>query len=132
MSRWSQTYKMRSGSYANIDNMDIIGGQQPERGHNVNNVNIVTPRPALDRHANIADDAIERAAIQAEALPVRRLHKRMVSWANMNDNPMPGDFCGCCFGALWWTAAPKANGWCCARCHPPAHLEAGQYEVRAT
>ena len=79
-----------------------------------------------------ADDAEERAAIEAEDMPVRRTRKRMVSWANPDDEPQPGDCCGCCSGALWWTSSPAPDGWACCWCHPPAHLAAGQFHVVAT
>lgn len=97
-------------------------------GHSVNNVNIVTGAA----NPLFFDDAVERAAIRAEALPVRRTRKRMVSWADPADVPQPGDYCGCCSGALWWTDATPPRGWCCTTCHPPAHLEAGQFRVAAT
>ena len=78
-----------------------------------------------------ADDAEERAAIEAEDMPVRRTRKRMVSWANPDDIPQPGDYCGCCSGALWWTTT-ATDGWCCCCCHPPAHLKPPEYRVIAT
>jgi hypothetical protein len=78
------------------------------------------------------DDPEERAAIQAEALPVQRRRKRMMSWAQPEDVPKPGDYCGCCEGQIWWTSAPVADGWCCCRCHPPACMEPGTFRAVAT
>ncbi len=45
------------------------------------------------------DDPEERAAIQTEAMPVRRIRKRMTSWVQASDEPQPGDHCGCCSGS---------------------------------
>jgi len=78
------------------------------------------------------DDPIERAAIQAEAMPVRRTRKRMMSWAQAEDIPKPGDYCGCCSGSLWWSDTDPPRGWCCTTCHPPCHLQAGQFRAVAT
>lgn len=79
-----------------------------------------------------SDDVAERAAIQAEALPVRRLRSRPMSWAQAEDIPSPGDFCGCCAGALWWEAVPHRDGWHCAYCRSPSHLPAEKVRVVAT
>ncbi len=81
---------------------------------------------------NRFDDPVERAAIQAETIPARRERKRPVSWARAKDYPAPGDFCGCCAGQLWWSDTDPPRGWCCCTCHPPAHLQAGQFRVVAT
>lgn len=86
--------------------------------------------PSDDRP--FAADPVERAAIQAEAMPVRRLRKRMVSWEQADDEPQPGDFCGCCCGSLFWSDTDPPRGWCCTTCHPPVHLQAGQFRVVAT
>jgi hypothetical protein len=77
-------------------------------------------------------EAVEAAAIAVQDLPVQRLRKRMVSWAQPDDEPAIGDFCGACAGQIWWTRVPKADGWCCCTCHPATHLAPGQYVVRAT
>jgi hypothetical protein len=78
------------------------------------------------------DDPAERAAIQAEAMPVRRIRKRMMSWARADDEPQPGDYCGCCKGSLWWTETETPKGWRCHWCHPPVHLPPGAFRVVAT
>ena len=78
------------------------------------------------------EDSVERAAIQAEDQPVRRLRKRPISWARADDEPAPGDFCGCCSGSLWWSDTDPPHSWCCTTCHPPAHLQIGQFRVVAT
>jgi len=78
------------------------------------------------------DDAAERAAIQSEGIAVQRIRKRMMSWARPDDLPQPGDYCGCCSGSLWWMESEAPRGWCCCRCHPPVHLQAGQFRVVAT
>jgi hypothetical protein len=77
-----------------------------------------------------ADDPEERAAIEAEALPVRRLRPRAAG----PGQPQPGDYCGCCKGSLWWTEteAETPKGWRCCCCHPPAHLAPGQFRAVAT
>jgi len=77
-------------------------------------------------------DPVERAAIQAEAQPVRRIRKRPVSWARADDEPAPGDYCGCCSGSLFWSDTDPPRGWCCTTCHPPCHLQVGQFRVLAT
>lgn len=81
---------------------------------------------------SFSDDPEERAAIVAEDMPVRHTRKRMVSWADPDDEPQPGDCCGCCSGALWWTGTPAPDGWACCWCHPPAHLQPPEYRVIAT
>jgi hypothetical protein len=78
------------------------------------------------------EDAIERAAIQAEDTPARRLRKRDVSWSRSDDAPAPGDYCACCSGSLWWTETAVSSGWRCCQCHPSAHLQAAQLTVVAT
>jgi hypothetical protein len=81
------------------------------------------------RHeAPFVDDPEERAAIQAEALPVRHLRPRAAG----QGQPQPGDYCGCCKGSLWWTEAEAPKGWRCCCCHPPAHLAPGQFRAVAT
>ena len=74
------------------------------------------------------DDPIERAAIQAEAMPVRHLRPRVAG----QGQPQPGDYCGCCRGQLWWAETDTPKGWRCCRCHPPGHLQAGQFRAVAT
>lgn len=81
---------------------------------------------------NLFDDAVERAAIQAEGNPVRWERKRPVSWARTEDHLAPGDYCGCCAGLLWWTHTDPPRGWNCCGCNPPAHSQAGQFRVVAT
>ena len=83
-----------------------------------------------DGDAPFIDDPIERAAIQAEAdgKPVQRLRSRYVG----DNEPQPGDYCGCCHSSLWWTEAEEPKGWRCSRCHPPANLQAGHFRVVAT
>ncbi len=78
------------------------------------------------------NDPVERAAIQAEAMPVQRIRKRMVSWTRPDDVPQQGDYCGCCSGSLFWSDTYLPRGWCCTQCHPPVHLQAGQFRVMAT
>ena len=80
--------------------------------------------------APFVNDPIERAAIQAEAegLPVRHLRSRYVG----DNEPQPGDYCGCCHASLWWTETEEPKGWRCSRCHPPAHLQVGHFRVVAT
>jgi hypothetical protein len=78
------------------------------------------------------DDPVEFAAIQAGDRPVRHVRNRMTSWADVADEPMPGDFCGCCAGILWWTKTAAPLGWRCTWCHPPNDLPAGQFRVPAT
>ncbi len=85
---------------------------------------------ANDKGASV--DPVERAAIQAEAVPVLRLRKRHVSWSNAGDEPAPGDYCGCCSGQLFWCDTDPPRGWRCCRCHRPCLLEAGQFRVVAT
>ena len=75
-----------------------------------------------------ADDAEERAAIQAEAVPVRHLRPRTAG----QGQPQPGDYCGGCRGQLWWTETEAPKGWRCCCCHPPQHLQAGQFRAVAT
>jgi hypothetical protein len=77
-------------------------------------------------------DAIERAAIQAEGQSVRRLRKRHVSWSRADDEPAPGDYCGCCAGQLFWSDTDPPRGWCCTTCHPPCHKQPGTFRVVAT
>jgi hypothetical protein len=94
-----------------------------------------TPAPAariapIDRP--FVTDPLERAAIQAEPMPVQSLRKRPVSWARAADEPAPGDVCGCCASRLWWTETDAPKGWRCACCHPPAHLQPGQFRAVAT
>ena len=87
---------------------------------------------AFSENRPFITDPIERAAIQAEALPVRRIRKRPVSWARPDDEPAPGDYCGCCSGLLWWIDTDPPRGWRCACCYPPCHLQAGQFRAVAT
>jgi hypothetical protein len=154
VSRWSETYKSKMPTSDNIDRIDNMKRAAGQPGHSVNIVNNVTVEGNESGAATAAvaasynvntvnivtgtanllsfDDAVERAAIRAEALLVRRTRKRMVSWSNPADLPQPGDYCGCCSGALWWTDAATPRGWCCTTCHPPVHLEAGQFRVVGT
>ncbi len=90
---------------------------------------IVAPEPG---NRPFVDDPEERAAIQTEAMPVRRIRKRMTSWVQASDEPQPGDHCGCCSGSLWWTQSEAPRGWCCCRCRPPVHLPPGAFRVVAT
>jgi hypothetical protein len=78
------------------------------------------------------NDPIERAAIQAEHLPARRLNKRSPSWSNPTDEPQPGDFCACCYGSLWWIETETPKGWRCCQCYGPAHLQPGAFRAVAT
>jgi hypothetical protein len=77
-------------------------------------------------------DPVERAAIEAESLPVQNVRKRPVSWARAADEPTTGDFCGCCGGHLWWSESDEPKGWRCCSCRPPAHLTAGAFRAVAT
>ena len=86
---------------------------------------------AFSENHPFVTDLVERAAIQAEAMPVRRERKRPVSWAPAEDCPAPGDFCGGCAGQLWWRDTDPPRGWCCCACHPPAHLLPEQFRVVA-
>ena len=157
--RWSQAYRERAGHHDTIDTVDTLGAQAPETVHSVNTVNSVMPGTGGDMASRAAgrsahtvnsvnsvtaakageiisppfvNDPIERAAIQAEGLPVRRIRKRMMSWARAEDEPQPGDYCGCCEGQLWWTESEGSRGWCCCRCHPPCHLQPGEFRAVAT
>lgn len=58
--------------------------------------------------------------------------RRPVSWARPDILPQPGDVCGCCGGSKWWTSSPTPDGWCCCRCHPPCHLQPGEFRAVAT
>lgn len=125
MSRWSETYKARALPHDAVDTVDTVPPGPRPPPYCVNTVNSVTPSPDVFA-------AIERAAIQAEAIPVRLLRKRPVSWARAEDEPADGDFCGCCAGSLWWSDTDPPRGWCCTTCHPPCDLQAGQFRVVAT
>jgi hypothetical protein len=61
--------------------------------------------------------------------------QRPPSWSEQEDAPPRGAWCGCCGrhrpgdGGRWWAPRyPRTDGtgtgpgWCCSRCHPPAHL----------
>lgn len=91
-----------------------------------------SPEPASDT----ALEATERAAIIAEGehsnatAPVP--HKLPPSWADASINPTAGARCHCCKGSRWWCEAVNPSGWRCAGCHPPDHLQAGQFRVVAT
>ncbi len=82
----------------------------------IDNEGICTKSPFVD-------DPIER-----EAMPVRHLRPRAAG----HGHPQPGDYCGCCKGSLWWTETETPKGWRCCCCHPPAHLEPGQFRAMAT
>jgi hypothetical protein len=133
--RWSQAYKARTD---HRDTMDTLGAQAPEPGQSVKSVKSVigakndnaTQPPPGD--APFIDDPVERAATEAEHLPVRNVRKRNVSWTPSSDEPAPGDYCACCGSHLWWTETTAPKGWRCTRCHPPAHLEAGGFRAVAT
>lgn len=153
--RWSQTYKARSGHHDTIDTVDTMGAKSPGALHSVNTVKSVTSGNGGDMAARAAgqtshsvhsvysvmgaegkeaaslpfiNDPAERAAIQAEAMPVRHLRPRAAG----QGHPKPGDYCGCCKGSLWWTEIETPKGWRCCMCHPPAHLEPGQFRAVAT
>lgn len=125
MTRWSEAYKSRAISRDTVDTADNAPPKTGLVPGSVNTVNSVMASPEVFA-------AIECAAIQAEGLPVRRERKRPVSWAQVEDEPAPGDFCGCCAGALWWSDTDPPRGWCCTICHPPCHLQPGQFRVVAT
>ncbi len=78
------------------------------------------------------NDPIERAAIQAEAMPVRHIRKRHPAWHDATDEPQPGDRCGCCAASIWWTETANPKGWRCHWCHPPAHLQPSAFRAVAT
>lgn len=118
MSRWSEAYKSCSLRCDSADSADTPPAS------------VSTVSSVIARHD--AFEAIERSAIQAEALPARRERKRPVSWARAEDCPAPGDFCGCCAGQLWWSDTALPRGWRCCTCHPPVHLEDGQFRVAAS
>ena len=138
MSRWSEAFKALSSN----DTADTADTNPRSEGRRVfvsaesavsqgnGNQNVGGESMSIDS-APYVDDPIERAAIEAEDKPARRVRKRPVSWARSDDEPAPGDFCGCCAGLLWWSNTDPPRGWCCCTCHPPAHLQPGQFRVVA-
>ena len=78
-------------------------------------------RAALPAEAgpHLRDEAAER-----EAIP-RQSNWRPPAWAEAEEAPRPGDWCGCCKRGWWWRPArPRTDGlapgpgWRCAVCHP--------------
>jgi len=77
-----------------------------------------------------------------EALPEAEpdpfpMGQRMPSWAQVEDQPQPGDWCGCCgrfkrSAGRWWREATEPRGWRCRTCHPPDHLPAAAVVAVAT
>ncbi len=129
MTRWGETYRARMKARDNVDIIDKVPPPSPARPQIVKIVNNVS---GGEPENDAAFEAAERAAIQAEAVPVRRLRKRHVSWSRAEDEPAPGDYCGCCSGQLFWCKTDPPRGWRCSTCHPPCHLLAGQFRVVAT
>jgi hypothetical protein len=81
----------------NVDIVDKVPPAAPSRPHTVNIVNnVIVTESENEAASDAVYEATERAAIQAEAMPARRHRKRPVSWARPDDEPMPGDYCGCC------------------------------------
>lgn len=68
---------------------------------------------ALDAAELLPDlpPAVMRCGYAARARPP--------SWSEPDDEPRKGDRCCLCGSGLWWTAAPRPDGWCCSTCHPP-------------
>ena len=62
------------------------------------------------------------------ALPAAR--RQQVSWADPLRRPLPGDWCSCCLGSLWWSLEDGTRGWCCSTCHPPAASQRAVVVVR--
>ena len=131
--RWSQAYRARIGHHDTIDTMDTMGAKAPETAQSVHSVkSVIVAKAGETASPPFVTDRVERAAIQAEAIPVRRIRKRPVSWARADDEPASGDYCGCCSGSLFWSDTDPPRGWCCTTCHPPCHLQADLFRVVAT
>lgn len=118
------------GTIGTIDNggfIDIAPQELPQGGGAIGTIDTIDMRGKIENQ-RFDPDPIERAAIEAEAMPVRRLRARAAG----TGQPQPGDFCGCCAGAVWWIEAEAPKGWRCCCCHPPAHLQPGQFRALAT
>jgi hypothetical protein len=136
VSRWSARYRAfyTADTVDTVDTVHGIAGSPPYSVNSVNSVtkkNIVSDAGAgagspLDRP--FSDDAEERAAIQAEALPVEQI----AIYTQRDRPPQPGEFCGGCRGRIFWTEVAASKGWRCCRCHGPAHLVAGEWQAVAT
>lgn len=85
-----------------------------------------------DLIAELANDNPDPTATQTEPVSLPSMRKRPVSWSRAAGDPQPGDHCGCCVGRLWWTETEDPKGWRCTACHPPAHLQAGEFRAVAT
>ena len=65
------------------------------------------------------DRASERRWQAGAAGSATVVHLRPVSWADVHDEPQPGDRCSCCRGFRWWREREQPKGWRCHACHPP-------------
>ena len=119
---WAARLATLSGATSpNADSAD----SPKKRPNDTNDTNDIGVFPG---NRPFVDDPEERAAIQAGAMPVRHLRPRVAG----QGQPQPGDYCGCCRGQLWWAETDTPKGWRCCRCHPPGHLQAGQFRAVAT
>lgn len=132
MSRWSEAYKARALTSDSVDSVDNVPTPPAANPHSVNKVNSVTVSSPLDDAASdAAFEATERAAIIAERqhgdARARIVHKLPPAWGDVAVMPTAGARCYCCRGARWWCEAVEPSGWRCAVCHPPGHLEPGNF-----
>ena len=111
----------------NLSNVDSVDSVDSPKNRPIGTIGTIDMRGKIENQP-IDPDPIERAAIEAEAMPVRRLRARAAG----TGQPQPGDFCGRCAGAVWWIEAEAPKGWRCCCCHPPAHLRPGQFRALAT
>jgi hypothetical protein len=75
--------------------------------------------PPAEAGPHLRDEAAEREAIR------RQGNWRPPAWAETEEAPRPGDWCGGCRGQRWWRPArPRTDGlapgpgWRCAVCRP--------------
>ena len=124
--------------------------QTVEAGHSV------TPKIVVANAPNVpcVDAPEERAAIQAEAIRTTQLNttsgvadreavcdrapeadalqRQHLTPYSGDAKPTQGAWCGCCRLSRWWTETQDPKGWRCHMCHPPAHLQAGQFKIVQT